>query len=202
MAIYFDAGSCDFIDDAQTPPPPGAVLVNAELYAQLQEWRDSGMPIVAGPDGQPLAALPPPPDPVEPPPPVLAFSPATGGFYRSDFHDEFPADAVEITAAEHEALLQAQMEGKRIEAGPDGRPVAADRPPPSAADLAAAARVQRDRLLAACDWTQVPDSPLDAAAKAEWASYRQALRDVPEQPGFPSTVTWPEPPASLSPPAA
>ncbi|AMK10840.1 tail fiber assembly protein [Pseudodesulfovibrio indicus] len=61
--------------------------------------------------------------------------------------------------------------------------------------LAAAVRDERDRLLAACDWTQMPDSPLDADTQAAWTAYRQALRDVPEQPGFPVSVEWPEEPA-------
>ena len=55
-------------------------------------------------------------------------------------------------------------------------------------------RATRDRLLTACDWTQLPDSPLDETAKAAWATYRQALRDVPAQDGFPLTVNWPEAP--------
>ena len=53
------------------------------------------------------------------------------------------------------------------------------------------ARALRDKLLVACDWTQVADAPVDQAA---WAAYRQALRDVPEQAGFPDNVTWPEEP--------
>jgi hypothetical protein len=52
-------------------------------------------------------------------------------------------------------------------------------------------RSQRDALLKDTDWTQVPDSPADAAA---WATYRQALRDITGQEGFPSDVTWPEKP--------
>ncbi|OIQ51043.1 hypothetical protein BerOc1_02988 [Pseudodesulfovibrio hydrargyri] len=55
-------------------------------------------------------------------------------------------------------------------------------------------RAERDRLLAACDWMQLADSPLDTATKAAWAAYRQALRDVPEQPGFPEAVEWPQSP--------
>jgi len=54
--------------------------------------------------------------------------------------------------------------------------------------LADAARAERDRLLAACDWTQVADAPVDASA---WAAYRQALRDVPQQSGFPENIVWP-----------
>jgi hypothetical protein len=61
--------------------------------------------------------------------------------------------------------------------------------------LAAQVRAERDARLTACDWTQLPDSPLTAAVKAAWATYRQALRDVPEQAGFPSAVEWPVEPA-------
>lgn len=57
---------------------------------------------------------------------------------------------------------------------------------------AQAFRYNRDRLLAASDWTQVADAPVDQAA---WAAYRQALRDVPQQAGFPDDITWPEVPA-------
>lgn len=40
-------------------------------------------------------------------------------------------------------------------------------------------RTERDLLLANCDWTQLSDSPLTDAKKAEWATYRQQLRDFP-----------------------
>lgn len=53
---------------------------------------------------------------------------------------------------------------------------------------AAEARAQRDALLTACDWTQVADAPVDQQA---WADYRQALRDVPQQSGFPGEFNWP-----------
>jgi hypothetical protein len=52
-------------------------------------------------------------------------------------------------------------------------------------------RGKRNMLLAQSDWTQVADAPVD---KATWAAYRQALRDVPAQAGFPHDVTWPEQP--------
>lgn len=61
--------------------------------------------------------------------------------------------------------------------------------------LATADRAKRDSLLAACDWTQFADNPLDAKAMAQWQDYRQALRDVPQQDGFPGTIKWPDPPA-------
>jgi membrane-bound lytic murein transglycosylase B len=53
---------------------------------------------------------------------------------------------------------------------------------------AAQARSERDRLLSQSDWTQVTDAPVDQAA---WAEYRQALRDVPQQAGFPTEIAWP-----------
>lgn len=59
------------------------------------------------------------------------------------------------------------------------------------AQLGASIRVQRDAKLAVCDWTQLPDAPLSAAAKTAWSAHRQALRDVPEQAGFPLAVEWP-----------
>jgi hypothetical protein len=53
-------------------------------------------------------------------------------------------------------------------------------------------RNERNALLSHSDWTQVPDAPVDAAA---WAYYRQELRDLPHQDGFPTEVLWPTPPA-------
>lgn len=55
-------------------------------------------------------------------------------------------------------------------------------------------RRQRDALLAACDWAQATDSPLDAATKSAWCTYREALRNVPQQSGFPTSITWPAAP--------
>lgn len=53
-------------------------------------------------------------------------------------------------------------------------------------------RADRDRLLLDSDWTQTKDAPGDTAA---WATYRQALRDITAQEGFPFTVTWPTEPS-------
>lgn len=59
---------------------------------------------------------------------------------------------------------------------------------------AAQKRAERDRALAASDWTQVLDAPVDRTA---WATYRQALRDLPEQEGFPD-VSLPAQPGQVS----
>lgn len=72
----------------------------------------------------------------------------------------------ETTAAEQEAAYKAQKD----------------------AEFAKAARDTRDRLLSESDWTQVLDAPVDRDA---WAAYRQALRDIPQQAGFPTSIDWP-----------
>lgn len=53
-------------------------------------------------------------------------------------------------------------------------------------------RKMRNDLLSACDWTQVPDAPVDRAA---WAAYRQALRDLPANTIDPRNPAWPIPPS-------
>jgi hypothetical protein len=60
-----------------------------------------------------------------------------------------------------------------------------------AAQKAKQVRNERNTKLTQCDWTQLDDTPLDNLAKSAWANYRQALRDVPDQAGFPFNVTWP-----------
>jgi len=57
--------------------------------------------------------------------------------------------------------------------------------------LAVKARIKREQLLNASDWTQLSDSPVDQEA---WSTYRQALRDIPTQAGFPHDITWPTKP--------
>lgn len=52
-------------------------------------------------------------------------------------------------------------------------------------------RYERNALLTESDWTQLSDSPVDTPA---WGTYRQALRDIPSQAGFPFDVTWPDKP--------
>lgn len=51
------------------------------------------------------------------------------------------------------------------------------------------ARLDRNRLLAETDWSQAVDTP--QTVKNKYAAYRQALRDVPQQAGFPDNIQWP-----------
>lgn len=60
------------------------------------------------------------------------------------------------------------------------------------ATIAQSVRADRDRMLASCDWTQIADASIQN--KEAWATFRQALRDVPTQTGFPFGVQWPQPP--------
>lgn len=53
-------------------------------------------------------------------------------------------------------------------------------------------RTRRNTLLLASDWTQLPDVPSET--KDQWAKYRQLLRDITDQAGFPESVIWPNKP--------
>lgn len=53
----------------------------------------------------------------------------------------------------------------------------------------------RNKLLFSTDWTQIPNNPLTSEMQAEWAAYRQELRDIPQQSGYPYNVVWPVAPA-------
>ena len=119
----------------------------------------------------------------------MFYSKSTGGFYSRDIHGEnIPLDAVEITAEKYKKLLDSQAHGQSIQSDCEGRPVAVNHVL-TTDELASVARLQRDALLSACDWTQCRDVP-DAVAKA-WQPYRKALRDLTVQAEFPSQITWP-----------
>jgi len=53
-------------------------------------------------------------------------------------------------------------------------------------------RTERNALLVSSDWTQGADSPLSDEVKAEWAVYREELRDLPDTTDDPADPTWPE----------
>ena len=85
------------------------------------------------------------------------------------FTDTTAEDGTVTTAAENEAAYKAMKD----------------------AEQAKSVRQQRGEKLKETDWTQVADAPVD---KALWAVYRQALRDVTTQEGFPWDITWPKEP--------
>ena len=62
------------------------------------------------------------------------------------------------------------------------------------AQITANVRAKRDKLLAECDWIAVKAFETNGNVPALWQLYRQALRDITEQEGFPFNVTYPEKP--------
>lgn len=71
-------------------------------------------------------------------------------------------------------------------------------PEPTTEEIAAQVRAKRDALLAETDFLMMPDYPLGEEDSAALKTYRQELRDVPTQDGFPTEVTWPDFPETLS----
>jgi hypothetical protein len=92
-----------------------------------------------------------------------------GKWYTKHILGPVFTDTEDATAAEQEAAYKAQKD----------------------AEQAKAVRTDRNQKLKDTDWTQVADAP---ANKAAWAAYRQALRDITAQAGFPWDVTWPTQP--------
>jgi len=62
------------------------------------------------------------------------------------------------------------------------------------AEQAKSVRTTRDTKLAECDWRVIKAAETATTLDAAWATYRQALRDVTTQSGFPWTITWPDAP--------
>ena len=60
--------------------------------------------------------------------------------------------------------------------------------------LAESVRLERNKLLFECDWRVMKALESGAVVDLNWALYRQALRDIPSQPGFPWDIIWPETP--------
>lgn len=133
------------------------------------------------------------------------YAASTGGFYHERFHEDgIPKDAVEITPEEHAILLDAQAVGRVIRPDANGRPVAVDvvlTPEQQAATV----RAERDMRLVSTNWMverhteqQAASITTDLTSQQYIAllTYRQALRDIPAQKGFPwngdiTAAPWP-----------
>ena len=61
-------------------------------------------------------------------------------------------------------------------------------------ELAATVRVRRDELIAETDYLMMPDYPIQPEQRDSWEIYRQSLRDITRQKGFPKEILWPEKP--------
>lgn len=107
---------------------------------------------------------------------------------------------IEISSEEHSKLLSAQASGKRIISDDNGYPVLADPKSPSGDELAEQVRQDRDSRLTSTNWlVERHKEQIDAGISTTLTAdqyknlliYRQALRDVPAQAGFPTTINWP-----------
>ena len=90
------------------------------------------------------------------------------------FTDTEAEDGTVTTAAQNEAAYKATKD----------------------AEQATSVRTQRDEKLKECDWMVVKSIETQSIFSPEWATYRQALRDVTAQSGFPWEVQWPEQPTA------
>ncbi|ACT08828.1 putative phage tail fibre protein [Dickeya chrysanthemi Ech1591] len=120
----------------------------------------------------------------------MFYSKSTSGFYSDEINGvNIPNDAIEISDDYYQYLLDQQVRGNVIIFDESTKkPIAVTPVPLSDTQLAEDARRQRDNLLTASDWTQVSDAPVDQQA---WRTYREILRQVPEQAGFPLNIAWP-----------
>ena len=109
----------------------------------------------------------------------MFYSKTTGGFYATEIHgDNIPADAVEITAKEHAALLEGQSQGKIIAADKNGNPILKDPPPPTAEELQAQANAEARAYLASTDWYIVRKAETGTEIPADILEKRQTARDA------------------------
>ena len=90
-------------------------------------------------------------------------------YVARDMFASTTVDDVTTTKAQHEAAYQATLD----------------------ATAATSVRAERDRLLAACDWVVIRAKELGQTVPDAWFTYRGDLRQIPEQSGFPHTVTYP-----------
>ena len=130
---------------------------------------------------------------------LYIYSKVTNSFYPLDMQRDYeaagtwPNDGVYVALDEYQDIQKRLIDNTmELQPGEDGRPVVNLRRPPSAEEVSEFVRHKRNKLLEQSDWSQMPDAPVDRSA---WATYRQALREVPQQPGFPFDVVWPEAPA-------
>jgi hypothetical protein len=97
-----------------------------------------------------------------------------------------PSNSTDIAPPTIEAGERRRWDGQQWVVEPIPPPT-----PEQAEVLAERARQRRELLLMTTDFTQLPDVPISGALRTEFSAYRQALRDLPQQPGWPETVVWP-----------
>jgi hypothetical protein len=132
---------------------------------------------------------------------TIAFSATTLAFYDlNTWPHDLPDDIATLSRADHAAILNEIASGRVLTANDDGAPITITPPAPSAEQLAIEARRRRDAEIAAVRWLlerHRDEQALQIATTLTPEDYRlvqehvQALRDVPEQDGFPVAIDWP-----------
>lgn len=108
----------------------------------------------------------------------MFYSKSTGGFYDTAIHGgNIPDDAVEITTAQHHALIEGQSQGKQITADKKGKPVLTDPPAPTAEQLQTQANSAALAYLSQTDWYVVRKTETGVAIPADILAKRQEARD-------------------------
>lgn len=176
--IYFSPSLMAFYDDAVHGARMIAVVDQTVLDAGLKDIRELEDPLLAAPEGElpdgrearleALAeidemrawAVANPPVNLEPNPDC-----------------RIPEDAVEVSAERHAHLMEGQGKGLVIGWDDTVKSTVLKERPVDVAALIAGVKKERDRLLRASDWTQLPDNELDKADRAAWKAWRQDVRN-------------------------
>lgn len=123
------------------------------------------------------------------------YCPDLRAFFDDEVNTNIPPTARPVSGERHAELMRLQGDGSVIVPDESGEPIAvAAVTLLTAADRLASIRVARDKLLRASDHTQMPDVPLAPDVRAAWATYRQALRDLPALITDFDQVEWPTAP--------
>ena len=109
---------------------------------------------------------------------------------------KFELDKYYEGAYPHEAVTWANANGAHVELIDSGYTLKKNHEP-TLDELSSQVRAKRDRRIAETDYYMMPDYPSDPNNIEEMKAYRQALRDIPKQEGFPSKFTWPDVPKFL-----
>lgn len=105
--------------------------------------------------------------------------------------DETEADLIESAAPIYHWEAQDAPPAKAPAVGRIVTVTLPQDPPPLVLTKGDKVREARNKLLELSDWTQLADAPISQEMKLLWAEYRQALREIPQQAGFPDNVAWP-----------
>ena len=118
---------------------------------------------------------------------TIYYSPSTAGFYDTEVveYPALPTDCIEITEEDRTRYINELNHKNNQLVLEDGELVLRNKPEVITWETV---RLKRNGLLNASDYTQVPDFP---GNKQAWATYRQKLRNIPQQFANPEDVDWP-----------